>query len=352
MSSKLAQFEIFYFRLPLAKPFPTRKVMLKCREGFLIQLITPKGRKAWGEVAPLPGFSLESLTAVKNQLFTVRKKILNGELSFDLKTLEAQTLSASIKFGLEMAFYNLQDALNKKPLQKNKLAVIRLLEGDLDQVRKRALEGMNHGFKFFKLKVGGSSILQEQKKVRELQQLIRNKATLRLDANRQWSFDEAVRFARGLNPSGIEYIEEPFVNGKNDMTLIETFFDKTGFAVALDESLLSMKPGSLKFIRGVRAIVVKPTVIGGLGPAITWVRWAKARRLSAVISSSFETSVGLSTLAQLAAAYRCEPLGIDTLKWLAEDLLKSPLDFSSGILSLKSSWVTEENINWNILEKI
>jgi isochorismate synthase/2-succinyl-5-enolpyruvyl-6-hydroxy-3-cyclohexene-1-carboxylate synthase/2-succinyl-6-hydroxy-2,4-cyclohexadiene-1-carboxylate synthase/O-succinylbenzoate synthase len=54
---------------------------------------------------------------------------------------------------------------------------------------------------------------------------------------------------------------------------------------------------------GLAALVVKPAVLaGGLEEVVALARWAKQRGARAVVSSAFESSVGVAALAQLAAA--------------------------------------------------
>lgn len=61
--------------------------------------------------------------------------------------------------------------------------------------------------------------------------------------------------------------------------------------------LLELSPSS-----GLAAVVIKPSVLGGLEAAWRTAAWATQQGCKAVISSSFESSVGLAALAQLAAA--------------------------------------------------
>jgi len=57
-----------------------------------------------------------------------------------------------------------------------------------------------------------------------------------------------------------------------------------------------------------------------------------------VISSSFESSLGILTLANLAAAAGDMHIqaGLDTLSWFEKDILKPPLKSSQGTLDLSA----------------
>ena len=81
---------------------------------------------------------------------------------------------------------------------------------------------------------------------------------------------------------------------------------------------------------GVVALVLKPAVLGGYERAAELAAWAQLHGLHAVVSSAFETSLGIAQLAQLAAAVDGGapgggggPMhhGLATQSWFDQDLL-------------------------------
>lgn len=86
-------------------------------------------------------------------------------------------------------------------------------------------------------------------------------------------------------------------------------------------------PDAEALCEGAAALVLKPAVLGGLERTAQLAAWAAQRGMRAVVSSAFESSLGLSQLAQLAAALETAPgvqasqHGLATLSWFAEDLL-------------------------------
>ncbi|STM38035.1 O-succinylbenzoate synthase [Escherichia coli] len=88
---------------------------------------------------------------------------------------------------------------------------------------------------------------------------------------------------------------------------------KTGIAIAWDESL---REPDFAFVaeEGVRAVVIKPTLTGSLEKVREQVQAAHALGLTAVISSSIESSLGLTQLARIAAWLTPDTIpGLDTL---------------------------------------
>ena len=115
---------------------------------------------------------------------------------------------------------------------------------------------------------------------------------------------------------------------------------------------------------GVAALVLKPAVLGGFERTAELAAWAQQRGMHAVVSSAFESSVGIAQLAQLAAALDCASgrgsggtqHGLATLSWFAEDLLpagahpllqpvaaSSPAGSSSGIQGMCITVAAAEN---------
>ncbi|STW49434.1 O-succinylbenzoate-CoA synthase [Klebsiella pneumoniae] len=78
------------------------------------------------------------------------------------------------------------------------------------------------------------------------------------------------------------------------------FSRETGIAIAWDESL---READFRFVAepGVRAVVIKPTLTGSLQKVQQQVAAAHELGLSVVISSSIESSLGLTQLARVAA---------------------------------------------------
>ena len=145
---------------------------------------------------------------------------------------------------------------------------------------------------------------------------------LRLDANRAWTPLKAQQFAKYVNPayrSRIAFLEEP-CKTRDDS---RAFARETGIAIAWDESL---REDDFEFIAepGVSAVVIKPTLTGSLAKVREQVAAAHASGLTAVISSSIESSLGLTQLARIAAWLTPNTIpGLDTLNLMQAQLIRT-----------------------------
>ncbi len=144
---------------------------------------------------------------------------------------------------------------------------------------------------------------------------------LRLDANQSWNQSKATAFAKYINPdncSRIDFIEEPCKTMQDSLA----FTKQTGIAIAWDESV--REPGfQLKKQPGVSAIIIKPTLLGSLNRCKQLIDDARAFGLDAVISSSLESSFGLTQLARMASWLTPKTVpGLDTLTLFQVQLVR------------------------------
>jgi O-succinylbenzoate synthase len=156
---------------------------------------------------------------------------------------------------------------------------------------------------------------------------------LRLDANRAWSFEEAAGFARGVAGVGFAYIEEPLA----EPSRLPELARECGVAVALDESLVGMAPEELEDHRYARAVVLKPTLLGGIPYVLRLANKAGDLGMTPVVSSAYESGVGMMALISVSAALAPEPppAGLDTYRRLAGDTIHPRLDLSKPTVNLQ-----------------
>jgi O-succinylbenzoate synthase len=191
-----------------------------------------------------------------------------------------------------------------------------LIMADESAVPEAALSLLREGYTTIKVKVGRQILADDIRMVAQLREMIGDRAMLRLDANRIWSLEQALAFGQAIGPEAIDYVEEPCANLAHQ----ERFFQETGIAIALDESLLALEPEALPALTGVSALVLKPALLGALDRTLAFVHVAKARGIAVVFSSLFESPHALRFYAQ--SAYQCSladvPQGLDTWRWFPD----------------------------------
>ena len=298
--------QVYRWQIPMDAGVVLRERRLKTRDGLFVYLRDGE-RDGWGEISPLPGFSLESLDDAQSALLGW----VNAWRQGDDRALPGVP---SVAFGISCALAELNDALPEAADYR----AAPLCTGDPDDLVIK-LDDMS-GEKVAKVKVGLYEAVRDGMVVNLLLEAI-PELTLRLDANRAWTPLKAQQFAKYVNPdyrSRIAFLEEP-CKTRNDS---RAFARETGIAIAWDESLCE---ADFRFEAepGLKAVVIKPTLTGSLERVKAQVAAAHALGLTAVISSSLESSLGLTQLARIAAWLTPQTIpGLDTLDLMQTQLIR------------------------------
>jgi len=360
----IADFKIYQYDLPLLKPLIISGKKINSREGIIVHFTSSQGNEAFGEIAPLPGRSKETLDEALKQVkslkdfFVVNKPIPENLQKLDghfIKWLTDLSLFPSVQFGIEMAILNLLADAKNIPLNnlisKNRHQYLRingLLSGSKVEIMQQVPHLLNAGFTAFKLKVGGA-LAEDIAKVQALSELIQGRALLHIDANQSWSLNDAVTFGNEVGCAAVDYVEDPF----KDFAQIPEFFQKTTIPVALDEPLQSLNLDDVKSIDGVFTLILKPTIIGGIEKTQQIIQESRRLGLQTVISSSFESSLAIFTLAQLAGSTaRDDHAGLDTGKWFKDNLLKRSSLIEKGMIDLDQFKNAPLKLRFDLLHEI
>ncbi|UQC71905.1 o-succinylbenzoate synthase [Lelliottia sp. AC1] len=298
--------QVYRWQIPMDAGVVLRERRLKTRDGLFVHL--QQGEKqGWGEISPLPGFSLESLDDAQAALLSWVNAWREG-------ASPALPEVPSAAFGISCALAELDGTLPDAADYR----AAPLCSGDPDELFA-ALSAMP-GEKVAKVKVGLYEAVRDGMVVNLLLEAIPD-LRLRLDANRAWTPLKAQQFAKYVNPAyrdRIAFMEEP-CKTRDDS---RAFAQETGIAIAWDESL---READFQFLAepGVSAVVIKPTLTGSLEKVRKQVAAAHALGLTAVISSSIESSLGLTQLARIAAWLTPQTIpGLDTLNLMQAQLVR------------------------------
>lgn len=362
---RIARVRLYRYALPLDRPLHLRGATLNERRGLIVRVDDDAGRWGAGDVAPLPGFSRETLEEVTAEaLRTVRAvegcvvppRLREVSDRFE-RWLYWQHLSDALNSGVQAAVMDLAAQAGGTSLAvwladdaAARVPVNGLLLGEGPGLLRFAEALVASGYRALKLKVGRGDPATEAALVRGLREVTGADAALRLDANRAWDYDEARAFLRAVADCGVEYVEEPL----RDPTRLVRLSRETGVPVALDETLAEAGIEALERWRGVKAVVLKPTLLGGF--EMTW--WMARRAMNAgmtpVVSACFESGAGLADLAHLAASFGQPGVaaGLDTYRWLAEDVLAERIDMDAGVVDLAQAARAKRSLRFDALEEL
>ncbi|WP_105902406.1 o-succinylbenzoate synthase [Vibrio gangliei] len=310
--------KLYRYQIPMDSGVIVRDQRLLQRNGYIIEL-KDSGKIGYGECAPLPGFSQETLEEVEVQL----KEALEHWYQTGLWS-DWNQYAPSVAFALSMAQAELSNLLP----EQGEYRAAPLCSGDPDELLPvfDAMEETGRQ-KVAKVKVGLYEPIRDGMLVNLFLESIPD-LQLRLDANRSWTLEKALKFAQYVSPeyrARIAFLEEPC----KTESLSRDFAQKTGITIAWDEalqqtdfneieldSLFGQESLGERFLgEHVGAWVIKPTLIGSLERCNQLIDFAHQHGIQTVISSSIESSLGLNQLARLSAWKTPEQTpGLDTLQ--------------------------------------
>uniref|UniRef100_A0A0D3F6X4 Mandelate racemase/muconate lactonizing enzyme C-terminal domain-containing protein n=1 Tax=Oryza barthii TaxID=65489 RepID=A0A0D3F6X4_9ORYZ len=314
--------EYMFYRIQLAAP-RTSGISESSffHEGFILKLCVGDSIVGFGEVAPIE-IHEEDLLDVEEQLRFLFHRMKDAELDvvpllrgsfsnwiWTTLGIPPSSVFPSVKCGLEMAILNLLESQridrsygiftgsNVVEYNQSSTASIQICAlvdscGTPMDVTLAVVKLVAEGFTTIKLKVGRrENPAEDAAVIQKVREIVGYKINIRADANRKWTYEQAIDFGS----------REP-VDSVND---IIKFCENSGLPVALDETIDNLTGDVIPKLHqfshpGIVALVIKPSVVGGFEAAACIAKWAHMHDKMAVISSTYESSVGLATYIQFA----------------------------------------------------
>lgn len=342
---KISAVELHHYQLPLRAAWVTAAGNFSQRAGCLLRIVTDEPRHGYGDCAPLPGFSSETLAAAVSALHEFAPRLAGLPLAEALNALPEpfDCATPAARCALETALLDLlaqaeqlslADYLRCGKVNTANLSIaVNAALGNLMQVSEQAIDdACAAGFTVLKLKVGSAAPDQEIARLRMIAARLPAGTLLRLDANRAWHEADAARFLKACANLPVEMLEEPLAAPQADA--LRRLQAACAFPLALDESLSNFAPEALGNAPPVRRLVLKPPRLGGLLPARQLAERAAAAGLQCIITSSIDSACGVLAAAHLATALdNGLAHGLATSSWLATDT-GTPPTVSNGRLTL------------------
>lgn len=321
-------------RVPFRVPFATAAGRWSARDSWLIRLEHADGRVGWGEAvledaadAPV----LEALLADAEATGLLPSEALVGR---------AGAAGRAFRAGMDGALQDGQaEGRGVRPAAHPVVGVNATIAAvDPDAAAEAAGRAVAAGFRTVKLKAarreGTASLLARLGAVRGS---IPEDVALRLDVNGTWDLSTAIERLRALAGVGLQYVEQPLAPGS--LAEAAALRGRVGTAVAADEAVESVVAArAVLDVGAADVLVVKPGRVGGPVAVAEIARLAADHRVPVVISSLFETGVGLASALACAAALPDvsgwpageRDHGLATADLLEDDLIVRPFHLEGG----------------------
>ncbi len=345
---------LYKYHIALKKEIAIKGCLLKKREGVLLKIISDDGSISLGEISPLPGLHQESLDKAIGDLRDL-SKILPGK---DLADVLKNRMASSVRYGLEMAMMHKVFSDLARSLKKDRAVLIpvsALAFAASKNIKEEIKKIIDKGYANIKVKVGRARLDQEIIAINHISDMLSNEKKdirLRIDSNASWDLKDAVHFAKSIDKRHIDYIEDPIRQIKE----YPIFYQETELPIALDERFEDFEKefalsGEIGFLK---AVIIKPNYIGGFSRSEEIINEYGKKGICCVLSNSFETGLSISSIILFACRMGLADvaIGIDTLKYFKNDILKNPITIQEGCIDLSQIELDENNIDFSILEKI
>lgn len=344
-------------RVPFRRPFATAQGMWAEREAWILRVTDTDGRVGLGEAVLEPADG-ETASIVLDQLVREAVDLARGSAG------RAGTLPRPEELELHGAPGRaLRAALDAAVLDLAELPADATgpdgpgvgVNATLPLVGPRAsaeaaLQALDAGFRTFKLKAGSEQDTEGLvDRVRAVRQALGPDMRLRLDVNGAWDVETAVERLQAVRRFDIEYAEQPIAG--DDAAALAEVRRRGRVPVAADEAVTSPRVARELLEAGaVDVLVVKPARVGGPLVAALIAELAAEQGVPVVLSTLFETGVGIAgalaaaaglpnlTLAAGHGAAEPPDHGLATAGLLEHDLLRAALLVEDGRM-----WRPDEN---------
>lgn len=191
----------------------------------------------------------------------------------------------------------------------------------LDEPERMVQKIKEFPWPFYKLKLGSSHDLEI---VRELRK--HTDSVFRVDVNKAWNADEAIKNSFELKKLNVEFIEQPLK--VDDIEGMKILYKESALPIFADESCCKEQDVEIcaQYFHGVN---IKLTKCGGLTPAKRMIEKAKDLNLQVMLGCMTESSIGISAVAHLAPL--ADFLDIDGAMLLNNDIASGVRLSKNGI---------------------
>jgi L-Ala-D/L-Glu epimerase len=243
--TKLTEIErliLYRVRTPLTIPYKLAFGPVEAFDMVLVEAVLVDGRRGWGEATVLTGYTDETIedawmtaTAMAGGLIGLDSGA--GKQAAMRHHHHAPFTTTAFVTALEMAEGHAllnTESERRAPL----LAIVNATEraAITDEIEARLVEG----YVTLKVKVG-FELAVDMDRLAFIQELVGDRAAIRVDANQGYTQAEGVRFVADIDPAGIELVEQTCAAGDWDAAVaVAKSARGNGVRFMLDESIYGL----------------------------------------------------------------------------------------------------------------
>lgn len=342
MIIKDIQFEVKRFRFE--EPMKIAFAEIVDMETCIVKVLTDEGIIGYGEAAPFPYVTGDSLSTV----ISVGKDLRDGLIGMDPRAIGSihhkmdsmYAGNTAIKAGIDIACYDIASKAAGVPLYKFLGGDDPHIHSDVtigidepDRMAAAALAWVNKGFEIIKVKLG-EDIETDAERIRAIRAAVGEKIRIRIDANQGWSVTDSIRISRTLDKLGVGLIEQPVP--AHDFEGLAEIRRNSDVLIAADESCHSIYDASrLMKMRACDVVNIKLMKCGGIYNAIKISAICEAAGIRCMIGCMGESTLGnLAGMHFAAATENIREVDLDSVYILKQEDVYGGYDHDGGHVTL------------------
>lgn len=342
-SLKVCKVDTFSISIPFLRPHKISLGVAEGREVLVVRIKTDNGLIGIGEAIAHPAFSGEALETLQGGVNCLSECVI-GENPLQLNKINA-VMDAKLygnygaKGAIEMALfdvvgkyfetpvYNLLGGISQEKFPLSRSASHSDIKKDLAEVK----EYLKEGYRIIKVKVGILDVQQDVERVKAIRELVGPDVSLRADTNQGWDVPTALKFIRGIEDCGLEFLEQPLP--KWDLDGLAYLRSKSSTPIMADEAATT-EHDVLEIIKKKAAdfISIKLIKSGGILRARRMAFIADSAGIKCYLGSQGETSIGTAAGLHYALSANCFDYGGEIYgpKFFLKDIVKESVKIERG----------------------
>ncbi len=303
------------YQLQFKKPVLTSRGSMAYKNGYYLT-VEQDGVSGIGECSYIEGLSIDDLHGYGDALQGVCTDIDDIAYEYYSRWRLPEELVArypSIAFGLETALLDLQNGGRKEIIADSEFYAGQqsipinglVWMGTEVEMQQQIEQKLADGFRCIKIKVGAIDFDEECRLIAGIRSRYSpGQIEIRLDANGAFIESDVRDKLRRLAAFTIHSIEQPIK--PQQYLLMHQLCREQIIPIALDEELIGTYDPAIraKLLETIRPqyIILKPSLLGGMGACEQWIDIADRLGISWWATSALESNIGLNAIAQWAAS--------------------------------------------------
>lgn len=328
-------------KLPLVKPYRVSFRTYTEFEPIIIEMIAEDGSVGWGE-AYVPAGSTKETADTAWQFCCEQAIRLVGKSAKDIHAVidheVPQSPFASCAMLSALAMVRRHPALVVREEVRIPL-LVPVSATTKSEIVPEIEERLVQGYRTFKVKVGWD-VDDDLQRVRWVQEALKGRAVLTMDANRGYNLEQGMRFASKLDPQGIVLFEQPCEADEWDAN--EQVAGVSTVPLMLDESIRNERDiDRAAKLKNVKFVKLKLKRVGGVERALQSMARAKALGLGLCLGDGVATEIMCWTEACVSRGFLSNAGDMNGFLKPRARLFENPLPFEGGDIVLRPGYWPE-----------